>query len=341
MHRTAVSVSAALVTTALVTAACGSSGSSGGSGGKTYRIKYSTQWNTSFPIVQADKKFVQQVEKDSGGRIKVTLYPNGVLGGAEGTVTGVRNGSIQMGAVASTWIATGVPKVGALSLPFLFPNSDKMAAALDNDTTVSKQLNSEAQSKLGVNILGWYTIGVGSIFTTGKTINSPADMSGVKMRSDTNPISVNTLKALGSVPTPLNNTETFSGLQSGTVSGLILSPLNVKADKYDEVLKHALLVPAQPFPAVMLINSKFFSSLPPDLQAIITKDAAAANAAEIKVWNAQEAAAISQMKSSGVALVTPTAQQLIGFKNATKPVYAYAEKQFGADFVDQLVAAGQ
>lgn len=309
-------------------------------GRKTYTIKFSSQWNSDFPIVKAEQWFVDQVQKDSGGRLKVTLYINGVLAGASGTVTGVRNGSVQMGTLASNWIANGVPEVGALSLPFLFKSSDQMLKFLTSSPT-GKQLATQTQQKLGINILGWYTIGLGAMFTTNKNIASPADLKGMKIRSGTNPVELDTLKAWGAVPVPLGNTETFSGLQSGTVKGLMLSPLNVSSDKYDEVLKHALLLNAEPFPAVMLINTKFYNSLPADLQDVLSKDAQLATQKELDFWNSQEQSAVDTMKSHGVTVTVPTDAQIQEFRDASKSVYDSAAKQFGADFVSQLEAAGQ
>lgn len=333
-HRMRV-IAAAAVVPLLALAGCGAGG---GTGGKTYVIKYSTQWSKDFPIVKADQYFVDEVQKQSHGRLKVKLYPNGVLGGAEGTVNGVRNGSIQMGAVASTWIAQGVPQVAALSLPFLFSSSDQMSTVLSS-SPLGKQLAEQTQKKLGIDVLGWYTIGLGSVFTTNKSVVDPQDLQGVKMRTGNNPIEINTLKSWGAVPVPLANTETYSGLQSGTVRGLVLSPLNVTSDKYDEVLKHVLIVDSEAFPAVMLINSTFMQSLPSDLRAIITKVAKTAAAREIAEWNTQEKAAIATMKAHGVQVTEATPDQVAAFKQAAKPAYDVVAGQLGADYLSQLQAA--
>lgn len=310
-------------------------GNKASSTGKVYTIKYSTQWAQGFPAVTADQYFASQVEKLSKGRLKVHLYLNGDLGGAPGTVKGVESGSIQMGVSATTYLADGVPQYGALSLPYLFPPNDNPKSIVTSlkSGAAGQELANLTSQKVGMNILGWYYLGFGAISTNSKPIYTPTDVRGLKMRVQTDPIETAVYKSYGASTVPLSNTEVFSGLQSGTINGIEVPPLNMVADKYNELVKYVTVINAVLTTGAVFVNHAWFASLPKNLQQIITSVEAKAQVMEASLYAIASDKAITTMSQAGIKIIKPPSAVLAQFKSKASGAYSVADQKFGTSFV--------
>ena len=69
-------------------------------------IKFANQNAPGHPIVQGMEKFKELVEKQSGGKIKVNLFPGGALGSDQANVSAVQGGTLEMVAMNSGILAT-------------------------------------------------------------------------------------------------------------------------------------------------------------------------------------------------------------------------------------------
>jgi len=323
-----------LATAAIVAAGCGSVSSGAGVSAPTIQIKYSTQWGPTFPAVRADQYFADQINKQSNGRIKVTIYLNGQLGGAPGTVTGVENGTIQMGVVATSWLSSISPHAPALSTPFLFKDEASAERALKGPA--GALIGTEAENYGHVLLTSWYPTGFGQFSTTTHPINSLADMRGLKMRVLNDPTEIASYKAWGAIPLPLNNTEVFAALQSGTAQGVGIPISAMMNDKYGEVVKYISVGNVEYFASVVMINAAFFNSLPSDLQQLLMKVGAEAGAKEAGFVANADADATKTAESMGIKVNQIPDSALGDFKSALSGVYANANQKYGAGFMQNL-----
>jgi tripartite ATP-independent transporter DctP family solute receptor len=303
-----------------------------------YTIRYSTQFgaNSGYPAVVADQYLANGVAAATGGRVQLVLYYSGQLGGAQGTVTGVANGTIQMGEVSTSWMNNVAPHAAALSLPFLF--KDALAASRVPGTTIGKLIEQESRQN-GVRITGWYDMGFGQFATTTRQIKTMADMRGLKMRALDNPVELASWRAWGAIPVPLNSTEVFTALQSGTVQGLGIPIANLVADKYVEPLKYVAISNWEYYPAAIIANEQFFSRLPQDVQAVILRVAHEATVRDLILQQSADQEFTTQMQAQGVQFNTIAGDALAQFRTAVDPVYADAVTKYGPTLSELLRAS--
>ena len=76
-----------------------------------------------------------------------------------------------------------------------------------------------------------------SVFNSRKPINSPADLKGMKIRTQPNPMHVAAFEALGALPTPIAYTELFNALQQKVIDGAENDPTNMLQMKFYEACK--------------------------------------------------------------------------------------------------------
>ena len=76
------------------------------------------------------EQFKASVEKRTGGKIRVTIYPNAEMGNEQDIAQAVRLDLLEMGAVGVA-LMNWVPDVSVTDAPFLFRNRQQAYAALD------------------------------------------------------------------------------------------------------------------------------------------------------------------------------------------------------------------
>ena len=82
-------------------------------------IKFANQNAAGHPIVQGMEKFKEIVEKNSGGKLKVNLFPGGTLGSDQANVSAIQGGSLEMASMNSGIFASQVKEFGAVSYTHL------------------------------------------------------------------------------------------------------------------------------------------------------------------------------------------------------------------------------
>ncbi len=108
-------------------------------------IKFATQNPKGHPIVLGMEKFAEIVTAKSGGKIKVNLFPGGVLGSDQANVSSVQGGTLEM-VVMNTGILSSVSKeLSIFDFPFLFSNTKEADAIVDGP--VGKRLHATLEPK--------------------------------------------------------------------------------------------------------------------------------------------------------------------------------------------------
>jgi tripartite ATP-independent transporter DctP family solute receptor len=111
--------------------------------------------------------------------------------------------------------------------------------------------------------------GFHQITSSGKPINTVADMQGFKLRAPPSPLIVATWRAIGAAPTPMNFSELYTALQTGVVEGQESPLIFIRSNRLFEVQKYVSLTSHVWDGWYTLINPRAFSKLPKDLQDLV------------------------------------------------------------------------
>ena len=233
-------------------------------------IKFTTQNPKGHPLVMGMEKFAEIVQAKSGGKIKVNLFPGGVLGGDAAVVSAIQGGTIEMASMNSGILASQVKDFEVYDFPFMFASSKEADAVVDGPFGKKMHAKLEPRGLIG---LTYWELGFRQITNSKRAINKVEDAEGLKLRVIPNAINVDWVKALGANPTPLAFPEVYAGLESKAIDGQE-NPLSViLANKFFEVQKHLALTNHQYNPQSLIFSKKVWDSLSADEKKIV-QDAA-------------------------------------------------------------------
>ena len=272
----------------------------------------------------------REVEKRTGGRIKIQGFYSGSLGGERESIEAVQLGTQELTFTSTGPIPNFVPEVRILDIPFLFRDKAHARAVLDGP--IGQDMLSKFEAK-GFKALAWGENGVRHMTNSKHAVNSPADLKGLKLRTMENPVHIAAYKGFGIVTTPMAFPEVFTALQQGTVDGQE-NPLSViMAAKFDQVQKYMSLTGHVYSPAIFLMNKAAFDKLSTaDKQVFIdsAKEAVKANRARV---DEDDAKGVAELRTKGMQVIDVDKAKFVA---ALAPVNAEFEKQFGKANIEKI-----
>ncbi len=263
------------------------------------------------------EKFAEIVQAKSGGKIKVNLFPGGVLGGDAAVVSAMQGGTIEMASMNSGILASQVKDFEVYDFPFMFANSKEADAVVDGP--FGKKMHAKLEPK-GLVGLTYWELGFRRVTNSRRAINKVEDLEGLKLRVIPNAINIDWVKALGANPTPLAFPEVYAALEQKAIDGQE-NPLTViAANKFFEVQKYATLTNHQYNPQSVLISKKFWDTLSADEKKIVADAAVESTAYQRQQARAQAGTALDAVKKGGMQVNELAPAELAKFREKMKPV---------------------
>jgi TRAP-type C4-dicarboxylate transport system substrate-binding protein len=214
--------------------------------------------------------FADVIKAESDGDIKVRIYYYGQLGTENDIVELAANGTIQFVSVGTGHLGSYVPEVQAISLPYVIGTDEKVTRELlTGSKTIYKEL-AEKFEDVNLKLLTMFSEGE-MVWGANKAIRTPEDFEGQKIRTFTSTIPVETYKVFGATPTPLSWGEVYGSLQLKTVDGMVNPIYFIYNAKWHEVQTHLMFPGQQPYVGTVSTNSKWFSNLSAEKQAMVKK----------------------------------------------------------------------
>ena len=280
-------------------------------------IKFATQNPKGHPLVMGMEKFAALVEAKSGGKIKVNLFPGGVLGGDAPTVSALQGGTIEMASMNSGILASQVKDFEVFDFPFMFANSKEADAVVDGP--FGKMMHAKLEAK-GLVGLTYWELGFRNITNSKRAITKVEDIAGLKLRVIPNAINLDWTKALGANPTPLAFPEVYAALEQGAIDGQE-NPLTViSATKLYEVQKYVTLTNHQYNPQSVLMSKKFWDTLNAAEKKIIADAAVESTTYQRQQAREQAGTALETVKKAGMQVSELSPAELAKFREKMKPV---------------------
>lgn len=217
-------------------------------------------------VTQMVIRFKELVEARSGGSIKVEVYPALQLGSTADQVEAVQLGNQQMFVCTPAWLSSFVPQMSVLSFPFLFESSE-MAFSLLNGP-IGAGLEAYA-NKAGFTVLGFAEGGFRHITNSKRPITSVADLKGLKIRLQSDPVQIESMKILGANSTPMDRGEVFSALQQGVLDAQDCFVTTVYTGKLFEIQEYLSYTGIFYDAFGIWGNKRFFDKLSADQKAIV------------------------------------------------------------------------
>ncbi|PUE07827.1 TRAP transporter substrate-binding protein [Limnohabitans sp. T6-20] len=298
-------------------------------------IKFANQNSAGHPIVLGMEKFKEIVEKNSGGKIKVNVFPGGTLGSDQANVSAIQGGTLEMASMNSGIFAAQVKEFAIFDFPFMFASGKEADAAVDG--AFGKKLHAKLEDK-GIIGLAYYELGFRNITNSKRAINKVEDLEGLKLRVIPNPINVDWVKALGANPTPLPFPELYAALEQKAVDGQENPVATINSAKLYEVQKHLALTGHQYNPQSVIISKKFWDKLSAAEKKIVGDAAIESAKFQREKARALEASILDNLKKNGMQVSQLPEAEMAKLRDKMRPVTAKYGVTVGQDLVKELQA---
>ncbi len=211
-------------------------------------------------------KFKELVEKNSGGRIEVKIYPNEQLGKEKDLVTSIQTGTADMGIFGETLTTFGADKTIFMATPYLLRDAAHLHKIAGGE--IGKEIEAQVLEKAKLRVLGYMERGPREL-TSSRPVKTPDDLKGMKIRLPNVPIFLAVWEALGAKPIPMAFSEVFTSLQQGTIEGQENPYALISSAHFYEVQKYLNRTSHVRGWIYICIGEKRFASLPDDLKKVI------------------------------------------------------------------------
>lgn len=298
-----------------------------------------------YPTTLADQEFARLVEERTEGRVKIEVYAGSVLADSENTaIEMLQAGTLGFTRVSASPVASYVPALNVIQLPYLYKNSEHEWAVLDGEIGQT-MLDAIQESGSGLIGLCYYDSGARSFYITDSAYEkanfAEADLSGLKIRMQSNEMMVRMVDLLGGTGvTGIGANEVYSSIQTGVVDGAENNwPTYQNMGDYEAAKVYVLDYHTR-VPEVLIMSEIAAMMVSEEDLEIIKQTAKETEAYEKEQWALKEVEAEQIIRDAGNTIVELTDDQLALYQEKMAPLY----EEFGTgyeDIIEAIQAVGE
>lgn len=255
-------------------------------------------------VGQTGTAFKEKVEELSGGKIKIDMQANGVLGSENDVLDTMLGGggTIDMSRISAFALTSyGGEKSKLLSVPYTFVNREHFWNFATSELAPEFLLE-PYENGSGVRGLFYGEEGFRHFFTV-KPVNTMEDLKGMKLRVSNDPIMNGMVQGLGASPTVISFGELYSALQTGVVDGAEQPIANYKSNAFPEVAPNLILDGHTLGAIQVVITDEAWDKLTEEQQNIITEAGKYASEFNRKISEEAENKVLEELRAEGVNVV--------------------------------------
>jgi TRAP-type C4-dicarboxylate transport system substrate-binding protein len=277
-------------------------------------------------VSSAHNKFLapwaRKVESDSGGRLRIDIFPSMQLGGAPAQLYDqARDGVADIVWAQPSSTPRRFPKIEVFELPFV-----PSRRALVN----SKALQAYAAANLGDEVRDVHPICFGcqdhGLVHANREVTSLGDLKDLKLRIPTR-IAEEALHALGASAVGMPILQLPMAIAQHVVDGCVVPWESMPALKLQDMLKFHTETGGSPALTtttfIVAMNKRTYGRLSADLKKVIDDNSGESAAAMAgAMWDDEAATVADMVRQRGDTITTLTAEEEERWRKATEPVIA-------------------
>ena len=289
-------------------------------------LRFASEAARSDPQFAGGEKFNELLKAKTGGALEVKVYADSALGNAQAAISGARGGTIDIVVSGSSNYTGFVPLLGVFDIPFVFKDTAHAYRVLDG------KIGQEIMNKLGefgLKGLAYWDTGWRELSNSKVPVRTPADVKGLKVRTNGSPAHNETCKLLGANPVPMPIGELYTALEMKTVDSQEQSLGLLYSGKFYEVQKFLSLTNHAYSALLVSMNKAKFDALSPEHQKAVVEAAQEAGAYQRKLNNDNMKKIIEDVKKAGLQVIENVDPN--PFMEMTKPVRQTFVSKYGGD----------
>ena len=287
---------------------------------------------------RAARMFAQEVEKATGGKMKVRAIGNASLGSDTQMQQALIGGAQEM-MVGSTATLVGlVPEMAVWDTPFLFSNAKEADVVLDGP--VGDKIKAKLEAKGMVGLVYWEN-GFRNLTNSKRPVAKLEDLNDIKLRVMQNNVFLDSFRALGANAVPLPFSELFTALETRAVDGQENPYNTIVSSKFYEVQKYLTVTNHVYSPWIVTVSKKWWDGLSAAEKKVLQDAAIKSRDFERKDTREEAAKALADLKSKGMQVNELSAAEANRMREKLVSVNAGIAKSVGQQTWDEVNAAVQ
>jgi TRAP-type C4-dicarboxylate transport system substrate-binding protein len=207
----------------------------------------------------------KEIKEKTQGRVKFKFYPGGVMGNDDNVLRKIHIGQLHGGAITIGSLSQSVPDTTIYGLPFVFSSLDDAEEIRKiTDPMLSREIENNGFVSFG------FAQGGFTYLMSKQPIYSFDDLkkqkSWVPEKSD---VGLSVFRYVGVTPISLPLSDVLTGLQTGLIDTIIISPIGALALQWHTHVDYVVDLPLNYIAAMMIIDKKVFSELSEADQVIV------------------------------------------------------------------------
>jgi len=264
-----------------------------------YVLKFATLAPAGSAWMQLLDAWADEVRVKSHGRLIFKIYPGGVQGDEPDVLKKIRFGQLQGGAFTGYGIGHIYSPARALELPFLFRNIDEIDYVRKRFMPTIEQ----GFRDNGYELLGWMEVGLIYFFSR-EPIYSLDDLKKRRIWQWTgDPMGQAFFDASGIAPVPLSIIDVYTSLSTGLIDTVYCPPLGAIALQWFTKTRYVTNVPMANGIGALVVSSRFFQSLPQDLQKLLKSTGMKTGEKLIEVTRRDNRESLEILRSKGMQFI--------------------------------------
>jgi len=259
-------------------------------------------------------EWAKEIEKRTGGKVQITVFPGGTLTPADKCYDGVVKGISDIGFSVLAYTRGKFPLTEVSDLP-LGMKTGLVATKVIND--YYKKFKPRELDEVKVMYLHGH--GPGILFTK-KEIKKLEDLKGMKIRCTG--MAAKIVGALGGTPVAMPMGETYDALSRGVVDGSMAPQEALQGWKWGEVVKFTIENFSSSYSTGMFVvmNKDKWNALPPDIQKIIEQVNEEYIEKQGKTWDEIDKAGRDYTIGRGNKIIPLSPDESLKWEKAVKPL---------------------
>lgn len=306
--------------------------------------------NTDAPYVQiGDMKypyyvygmmtsFAETVEAMSGGRIEAEVFHSGTLGDLRENLESVRMGVLEATTPSEGPVSIWYPEIQVITIPYVFQNAAVAWEVMDSSfgDKLFEGMIEQGFRAVAIGENGGFRIWGNNV----RPIQSPSDMSGLKIRTMEIPSHQEMVRALGASPTVVPWMEVYSALQTGVVDGAELPTVGTLQQNLNEVLKYITVDNHVYSLSFIIVSERWFQTLPADLQQAVLTGGRIATVTSRGLTQVAVNDVLAHFAEKGVEVTYVSGEAQQAFREVAQPgVLKWMEETLSPELVAEFMDA--
>ena len=269
------------------------------------------------PTALACDEFAAMVKDKTNGRINIEVYHGDTLGSEADQLKQVTVGGIDVARISSQ-VSAYESRISAFQSLYLFPSEEDMWEVMHGEKG-NELLNSPDLLENNIIGLAWFSGGSRNFYNNQKEIHTPADLGGLSIRVNTDPM-IKFLENAGASPMNIAYNDIADSIKNGVIDGAennwpsYISTGHYLEAKYITIDQHTCI------PEMLLMSKSAFDSLSEEDQKIVKECAEEVSKNQIQAMKDYEAEAIQTAEEAGCVITELTEDEAQQFQEAGRVV---------------------